>query len=243
MGKERIDIVMTQRGLAPSREKAKLLVMAGEVFIGSERVAKPDFKIAPDTPITVRTNTIPYVSYGGVKLEAALLQSGTIATGKTAVDVGASTGGFIDCLLQHGAVKVYAVDVGTGQLHAKLRGDPRVVIREGMNARYMTIESIGEFVDLATIDVSFISLKKVLPSVIPLVKPGGRIISLVKPQFEVGRYEVGKAGIVKDDAKIERVLDEIRVFGQDLSLRIASTVEAPREKTKKNREYFILWDA
>lgn len=242
MGKERIDIVMTRQGLAPSREKAKLLVMAGEVFIGTERIAKPDFKVVPDAPITVRGNAMPYVSYGGVKLEAALTQSGTVVTGKTAVDVGASTGGFADCMLKQGALKVYAVDVGTGQLHSKLRGDKRVIVRDGLNARYMTLDSIGEIVDLLTIDVSFISLKKVFPAVIPLVKAGGRIISLVKPQFEVGRYEVGKSGIVKDDAKIVRVLEEIRAFGQELGLRPLITVEAPREKTKKNREYFIIWD-
>jgi 23S rRNA (cytidine1920-2'-O)/16S rRNA (cytidine1409-2'-O)-methyltransferase len=242
MGRERIDIVMTQRGLAPSREKAKLLIMAGEVFIGTERVAKPDFKVAPDTPIRVRIDPVPYVGYGGVKLEAALRQSGTITTGKTAVDVGASTGGFADCLLKAGALKVYAVDVGTGQLHAKLRGDKRVIVREGVNARYMTLDSIGETVDLLTIDVSFISLKKVLPAIIPLVKAGGRIISLVKPQFEVGRYEVGKAGIVRDDTKIAGVLDDIRAFGQNLGLNAVATIEAPREKIRKNREYFIVWD-
>ena len=228
MGKERIDILLAGKGLAPSREKARVLVMAGEVYVGNERVTKPDKKFPADAIIEIKGDPIPYVSYGGVKLEAAIRTFGIDVAGKKALDVGSSTGGFVDCLLKYGASMVYAIDVGTHQLHEKLRGDPRVVLRENFNARDMAPEDIGETVDLVTIDVSFISLKKILPAVVPLIRPGGCIMSLLKPQFEVGRFEVGKGGIVKDEEKINRVMSEIKDFGRTLGIEAVNAVEVPR---------------
>jgi 23S rRNA (cytidine1920-2'-O)/16S rRNA (cytidine1409-2'-O)-methyltransferase len=242
LAKERIDTALARRGLAPSREKARIFVMAGEVYVANERVMKPDQKVAEDASIEVKGNPIPYVSFGGVKLAAALKAFSIDVTGKKAVDVGSSTGGFVDCLLKNGAAIVYAFDVGTHQLHEKLRGEGRVVLRENFNARALSFEDVGEAVDIATIDVSFISLKKILPPVIPLVRPGGHILSLVKPQFEVGRFEVGKGGIVRDGEKIQRVMEEIKAFGRIAGLEAVNTMEVPREKEKKNKEYFILWE-
>ncbi len=242
MVKERIDVVLARKGLAPSREKARVLVMAGEVYIGEERVTKPDKKVTDDTPIVIKGNPIPYVSYGGVKLEAALSAFGIDMTGKIALDIGSSTGGFVDCLLKHGASKVYAVDVGTHQLHEKLRGDNRVILTENFNARQMTMDDVGELLDAITIDVSFISLKKILPAAVPLVNAGGCIMSLFKPQFEVGRFEVGKGGIVKDQELIDRVMEEMKAFGETLGIHATKVVEVPRERERKNREYFILWE-
>lgn len=242
MGKERIDIVLTEQGLAPSREKAKTLILAGEVFIGTERVTKPDLRVETGAEIYLKGNPIPFVSYGGVKLEAALTGLNIDVTGMIVLDIGSSTGGFTDCLLKKGAVKVYAIDTGTHQLHEKLRSDERVILRENTNARYLLPGDIGESFSLVVIDVSFISLTKILPVAASLLSPGGRIISLVKPQFEVGRYEVGKGGIVKDVSKIDRVIDDMKAFGRSIGLMPAGVVEAPREKQRKNREFFILWE-
>jgi 23S rRNA (cytidine1920-2'-O)/16S rRNA (cytidine1409-2'-O)-methyltransferase len=242
LAKERIDAALARRGLAPSREKARVLVMAGEVYVANERVTKPDQKVTEDAPIEVKGNPIPYVSFGGVKLQAALNAFSMDVTGKKALDIGSSTGGFVDCLLKNGVDLVYAFDVGTHQLHEKLRGKSRVILRENFNARDLTFEDVGEQVDIATIDVSFISLKKILPPVIPLIRPGGHILSLVKPQFEVGRFEVGKGGIVRDETKIDRVIEEIKDFGRIAGIRAINIVEVPREKEKKNKEYFILWE-
>lgn len=242
MVKERIDTALAKRGLAPSREKARVLVMAGEVYVDGQRVLKPDSKVGEAAFVEVRGNPIPYVSFGGVKLKAALKKFGLDVSGKTALDVGSSTGGFTDCLLQEGALRVYAVDSGTHQLHEKLRGNEKVILRENCNARYLNFEDIGEKVDIITMDVSFISLKKIVPAVLVFVHEKSRIVSLVKPQFEVGRYNVGKGGIVKDPEKIEGVLDDIRQFGRSIGISPLETVEAPREKQRKNKEYFILWE-
>ena len=241
MAKERVDIILARKGLAPSREKARILIMAGEVYAGNERITAPDKKIDDNAPIEVRSNLIPYVSYGGVKLKGAIEAFAIDAAGKKVLDIGSSTGGFTDCLLQAGASLVYAVDAGTHQLHEKLRADKRVILKENCNARYISFDDIGEKVDIITIDVSFISLKKILPAALSFLKETGCIISLVKPQFEVGRYNVGKGGIVKDQEKIDAVLDEIKAFGKDLGLAPVGVTEAPREKEKKNKEYFILW--
>ncbi|HNT44254.1 MAG TPA: TlyA family RNA methyltransferase [Syntrophorhabdaceae bacterium] len=241
MARERIDILLARRSLAPSREKAQVLIMAGEVYVDGQRVLKADRKVDETVCIEVRGNPIPYVSFGGVKLKAALDAFGLTVKGLTALDIGSSTGGFTDCLLAEGASKVYAVDSGTHQLHEKLRGDERIVLRENFNARYLTLTDIGERVDVVTIDVSFISLKKIIPAAVGVLSDAGRIVSLVKPQFEVGRYNVGKGGIVKDGEKIESVLMDVRQFGETLGLDAVGTVEAPREREKKNREYFILW--
>jgi 23S rRNA (cytidine1920-2'-O)/16S rRNA (cytidine1409-2'-O)-methyltransferase len=240
--KERVDVILTRRGLAPSREKARILIMAGEVFTQSERIMRPDQKMEEQTHLEVRKNLIPYVSFGGVKLEHAIDAFGVNVEGKIVIDIGSSTGGFVDYLLQHKASTVYAVDVGTHQLHERLRADKRVILQENLNARYLKFEDIGEMVDLITIDVSFISLRKILPAAITLLTPGGHVVSLVKPQFEVGRYEVGKGGIVKDDEKIARAIEDIKIFGRELGLTPLKEVESPRGREKKNREYFILWE-
>jgi 23S rRNA (cytidine1920-2'-O)/16S rRNA (cytidine1409-2'-O)-methyltransferase len=242
VAKLRVDILLARKGLAESREKAKILVMAGSVYLNGERVSGPDRLVHEDATLEVRGSPLPYVGFGGVKLAHAIAQFGVDVRGKMAADIGSSTGGFVDCLLDAGASRVYAVDVGTHQLHERLRRDDRVVVLENVNARYLPPGSLGEPVDIATVDVSFISLKKIIPAVIPLVAAGGMIVTLVKPQFEVGRYQVGKGGIVKDEERIKAVLDDIRAFGEQAGLRFIDVTEAPREKDRKNREYFILWE-
>lgn len=242
MVKERVDVILARRGLAPSREKAQALIMAGEVYIGSEQITKADKKIEHEAPIEVRGNPVPYVSYGGVKLKKALDAFTLDIKRKKALDIGSSTGGFVDCLLQDGASLVYAVDAGTHQLHEKLRNDSRIVLLENCNARYLKFEDLGERFDIVTIDVSFISLKKILPVAIKFIKENSHIVSLVKPQFEVGRFEVGKGGIVRNIEKIEAVIADIKAFGTALGIEATDMIESPREKEKKNREYFILWE-
>jgi 23S rRNA (cytidine1920-2'-O)/16S rRNA (cytidine1409-2'-O)-methyltransferase len=241
VAKERVDVALARKGLAPSREKAQTLIMAGEVYIGNEQITKADKKIEHDAVIEVRGNPVPYVGYGGVKLKKALDAFALDVKGKMALDIGSSTGGFTDCLLQAGVSLVHAVDAGTHQLHEKLRSDARITLRENCNARYLKFEDLGEKFDIITVDVSFISLKKILPVAIQFTKDDGRIISLVKPQFEVGRFEVGKGGIVKSIEKIEAVITNIKEFGKTLGIEATNIVESP-EKEKKNREYFILWE-
>jgi 23S rRNA (cytidine1920-2'-O)/16S rRNA (cytidine1409-2'-O)-methyltransferase len=242
LAKDRIDSVLARRGLAESRERAKILVLAGAVYVDGERQSRPDRKIDEAASIEVRTAALPYVGYGGVKLEGAAKAFGLDLRGKTAIDIGSSTGGFVDYLLQAGALRVHAIDVGTHQLHEKLRRDTRVLVQENVNARYLKLEDVGELADIITVDVSFISLKKILPAALPLLKEGGRLVTLVKPQFEVGRYQVGKGGIVKDSDRIQTVLEEMKAFGEELGLRFIDRVEATRDRERKNREYFILWE-
>jgi 23S rRNA (cytidine1920-2'-O)/16S rRNA (cytidine1409-2'-O)-methyltransferase len=242
VAKERVDVALARKGLAPSREKAQALIMAGEVYIGSEQITKADKKIELDAPIEIRGNPVPYVSYGGVKLQKVLDVFALDIKGKKALDIGSSTGGFTDCLLQAGVSLVHAVDAGTHQLHEKLRTDTRIILRENCNARYLKFEDLGEKFDIITIDVSFISLKMILPVAVQFMKDDGHIISLVKPQFEVGRFEVGKGGIVKSAEKIEAVIADIKAFGKTLGIEAIDVIESPREKEKKNREYFILWE-
>jgi 23S rRNA (cytidine1920-2'-O)/16S rRNA (cytidine1409-2'-O)-methyltransferase len=239
--RNRIDNLLVERHLAESREKAKILIMAGTVYAAGQRVDKPDKKIETEAPIEVRGNAIPFVGFGGMKLSHALSAFVIDPQGMTALDIGSSTGGFVDCLLQRGVSRVYAVDVGRHQLHEKLKGDDRVTLLEEKNARYLTEEDIGEKVDLITIDVSFISLKKILPAAVSLLRAGGLLVTLFKPQFEVGRYDVGKGGIVKDVEKVEKTIHDMEDFGRGLGLDPRATAEAPRDKEKKNREYFILW--
>ncbi len=228
--------------MVESREKAKILVMAGAVYADGERIVRPDRVVREEAFLEIRKSPLAYVGFGGVKLEEAVRGFGIDIRGKKAIDIGSSTGGFVDYLLQSGASRVYAVDVGTHQLHEKLRRDERVTVLENVNARYLSEDDIGEKVDIVTIDVSFISLKKILPAAVPLLAPGGSLITLVKPQFEVGRYQVGKGGIVKDQERIREVLEDIRKFGLELGLRPVETVEAARERERKNKEYFILWE-
>lgn len=241
MAKDRIDSLLARKGLTESREKAKVLVMAGNVFVDGQRVDRPDRKFEEEALIELKAGGLPYVGYGGIKLQKAVETFSIDAGGKTAIDIGSSTGGFVDFLLKSGARRVYAIDAGTHQLHHSLRQDERVVVRENTNARYLSFEDIGERADIITVDVSFISLKKIIPALISLLKEGGQLLALIKPQFEVGRYEVGKGGIVKDAGKIEKVIDDIGGFGEELGLHKVAVVEAPRDKERKNREYFILW--
>src|SRR6266571_4950430 len=193
----RLDTLLAERGLAESREKAQALVLAGEVLVNGVKAQKPGQSVAPDAILEVLSRPA-YVGRGGLKLKAALDQFGIAVTGRVCLDVGASTGGFTDCLLQHGALRVHAVDVGAGQIDWKLRSDPRVVLHERLNARYLRREDIGEPIDLAVCDVSFISVTLILPAVAPLLQPAGEMVILVKPQFEVGREQVGRGGIVRE---------------------------------------------
>ena len=207
--RERIDTLLVKRGLASSRSRALSLIMSGYVFVDGVRVDKAGTMVKEDSSISVNNPAQAYVSRGGVKLEAALREFKVNVRGKVALDVGASTGGFTDCLLRLGAMTVYTVDVGYGQLDWKLRQDRRVVVKERVNARYLRPEDIGEPVDIATIDVSFISLTKIIPAAAGLLKPGGTLVSLIKPQFEAGKQEVGKGGVVKDSQIHRRVLEDV----------------------------------
>lgn len=229
-----MDVLLVERGLAESREKAKRLIMAGEVLVGDRVVDKPGTRVAEDAEIRLRA-TLPYVSRGGLKLEAALDRFGVAVAGKVAADVGASTGGFTDCLLQRGAARVYAIDVGYGQLAWKLRNDPRVVVLERTNIRYL--ESLPEPVDLATVDVSFISLELVLPVVVRLLKPEGEIIALIKPQFEAGREHVGKGGVVRDPEVHRSVLERITAWALEHGLAVRGLMRSPLKGPAGNVEF------
>jgi len=230
---------MVRRGMAPSRERAQAMIMAGAVRVKGQPATKPGQLVEEDVPIEVVHEPIPYVSRGGLKLEAALKAFSVEVRDKVCMDVGASTGGFTDCLLQHGAKRVYAVDVGWGQLHWKLRNDPRVVVLERRNIRYLPREEIPEEVDLVTIDCSFISLKLVIPPVLKFLKEKAEILALIKPQFEVGKGEVGKGGVVRDPEKHERVIREIWDFSTSLGLKPQGVVESPLLGPKGNREFFL----
>ena len=198
--KERLDVLLVQKGLAPSREKAKTMIMEGNVFVDHQREDKAGTFFDPSVNIEIHGNTLRYVSRGGLKLEKAMAQFGIVLDDKVCMDIGASTGGFTDCMLQNGASKVYAVDVGYGQFAWKLRQDPRVVCMEKTNIRYVTSEQIPEKIDFASVDVSFISLKKVLGPARELLQDDARMVCLIKPQFEAGREKVGKKGVVRDKA-------------------------------------------
>jgi len=237
--KERIDQLLVERGLADSRTKAQALILSGLVFANNQRIDKAGDKIARELPIEVRGNAIPYVSRGGLKLEAALSHFHLDVTGKVCADIGASTGGFTDCLLQKGAQKVYAVDVGYGQLDVKLRNDPRVIVQEKFNARQISIENIGEPLDIITIDVSFISLKLVVPPLIPLLKPEGWLLPLIKPQFEAGRIETSKGhGVIKDQDVRERISLDMRDFLEQEGLEVKEIMDCPVHGPSGNIEFF-----
>lgn len=236
--KERLDVLLFERGHAPSRAQAQALIRAGRVHVAGALVDKPGTQVSTDVVIEV---TVPprHVSRGGDKLEAALAAFGVDPQDNVCVDVGASTGGFTGCLLQHGARRVHAVDVGRGQLDWNLRNDPRVVVREGLNARYLRPEDIGERVDLATVDVSFISLRLVLPPLAAIVKSGGDVIALVKPQFEAGRQAV-RRGVVRDPAVHQAVVDGIAAFAnQELGWTVRGTSPSPLLGPAGNREFFL----
>jgi len=238
--KQRLDRLMAERGLAPSREKAQALIMAGQVVVGDHTVDKAGRQVAVDADIRIKGDVLPYVSRGGLKLKKALDEFGVDVIGLVAIDVGASTGGFTDCLLQSGALKVFAVDVGYGQLAWKLQQDPRVISMEKTNIRHLLPEQLDSVPELAVIDASFISLSKVLPATVNLLRPGGRIIALIKPQFEVGKGEVGKGGIVRDTAAHERVVDAVRQTAREMGLNVAGLCESPITGADGNREFLIL---
>ena len=238
--KERLDNLVIRHGLADSKEKAQALIMAGQVVVGDHTVDKAGQQVPVDAHIRLRGEFIPYVGRGGFKMRKALDQFGVDVTGLVAVDVGSSTGGFTDCLLQAGAARVFAIDVGYGQLAWKLQQDSRVVSMEKTNIRYVTPDQLDCEPELAVIDASFISLARVLPATIALLKPGGRIIALIKPQFEVGKGEVGKGGVVRDPAAHEKVIEDVRQTAQNLGLTVAGLCESPITGADGNREFLIL---
>ena len=237
MKKVRLDQLVFDRGFTESRERAKTTIMSGLVFVNGQRVDKPGTAVMPDVALEVRGEAIPFVSRGGFKLDKALKVFPVDPKGKHCIDCGASTGGFTDVLLQHGAEKVYAVDVGYGQLAWKLRNDERVVNLERTNLRYVTAEQIPEALDLAVMDVSFISVRLVLPAVLRLLKPGAEIICLIKPQFEAGRDEVGKKGVVRDPAVHREVLREILAFAPENGLTVLGLDYSPIKGPEGNIEY------
>jgi len=238
--KQRLDTLMVERGLAPSLEKARALIMAGQVVVGDHAVDKSGQQVARDAAVRIKGDPLPYVSRGGLKLKKALDAFGVDVTGLVAIDVGSSTGGFTDCLLQAGAVKVFAVDVGYGQLAWKLQQDSRVVGMERTNIRSLTPDQLDDEPALAVIDASFIPLARVLPATVALLKPGGRIIALIKPQFEVGKGEVGRGGIVRDPAAHEKVIEDIRNTALGLGLTVSAVCESPITGADGNREFLIL---
>lgn len=238
--KERVDKLLVDRGLAPTREHAQRLVMAGLVFSGDAAIAKPGMRVAADVALEVRGQPHAFVSRGGAKLDAALGALALDVTGLVALDVGASTGGFTDCLLQRGARRVYAVDVGYGQLAWKLRNDPRVVNRERTNVRDLTRDAFPDVIDVVTIDASFISLRIVLPAVVRLVDPGCRIVALVKPQFEVGKGRVGKGGVVRDAAQHAEVLAEMQRHATGIGLTVDALLTSSLLGPAGNREFFLV---
>lgn len=231
--------MLVARGLADSREQAKRLILAGEVRSGDRMIDKPSVQLPADAPLEVREK-LKYVGRGGLKIEGALDAFGIDPAGWVCLDVGASTGGFTDCLLQRGAARVHAVDVGTNQLVWKLRSDPRVVVKEKFNARYMTEADLGERVKLAVMDVSFISLTKVLPAVFSVLEEGGMVVPLIKPQFELDRDDIGKGGIVRDPALHERAVEKIRRFVEESGREWRGVIESPITGTDGNKE-FLAW--
>lgn len=239
MAKERADRLLVDRGLVSSRERARALIMAGEVVIGDHKVDKPGQLVDVSLEIRIKED-IPFVSRGGLKLQKALDHFAIDVTGLVAIDVGASTGGFTDCLLQRGAVKVFAVDVGYGQLAWKLRQDERVVSLEKTNIRYLEPAQLSELPDIAVIDASFISLDKVLPNTVRLVKPRGAVVALIKPQFEVGRGEVGKGGVVRDPEKHAAVIESVCALAENLQLKVLGVTESPITGPKGNREFLLF---
>jgi 23S rRNA (cytidine1920-2'-O)/16S rRNA (cytidine1409-2'-O)-methyltransferase len=240
MKSERADVLLASRGLCASREQARRLILAGEVSSNGHVVDKPGARLPHDAPLEVREKP-RYVGRGGLKLEAALDAFAIAPAGLVCLDVGASTGGFTDCLLQRGALRVHAVDVGTNQLAWKIRSDPRVVVKEQFNARHMTPEDIGEPVDLAVMDLSFISLVKVLPAVLTVVRGGGHLICLIKPQFELMREDVSKGGIVREPALHDQAVAKIREFvTSQQGLHWHDVIPSPITGTDGNRE-FLAW--
>ena len=235
--KTRLDVLLVERGLQESRQRAQAIIMSGSVFADGRRVDKPGATVSNDAEIEIRGNTLQYVSRGGLKLEKAMASFPITLEGAVCADIGASTGGFTDCMLQNGAAKVYAVDVGYGQLAWKLRSDERVVCLERTNARYLTREQIPEALDFASIDVSFISLKLILPPLCALLRDGGNTAALIKPQFEAGREKVGKKGVVRDPAVHREVLEQFLEHARDAGFAVLGLTYSPIRGPEGNIEY------
>ena len=237
--KERLDVLLTERGFLDSREKAKAVIMAGEVFVNGKREDKAGSKFDREADIEVKGKVLKYVSRGGLKLEKAVEMYGLDLAGKICIDIGSSTGGFTDCMLQNGAIKVYAIDVGTNQLAWKLREDERVVSMEKTNIRYVTEHQIPEKADFASVDVSFISLTKVLPAAVNLLKDEAYMVCLIKPQFEAGREKVGKKGVVRDFSVHKEVVELITKSAVELNFFIKGLTFSPVKGPEGNIEYLI----
>lgn len=237
--KQRLDKLMVERGLTPSREKAQALIMAGQVVVGDHAAAKAGQQVTDDVEIRIKGEVMPYVSRGGLKLARGLETFGIRIAGRIAIDVGASTGGFTDCLLQGGAVKVYAVDVGYGQLAWKLREDPRVMVLEKTNIRHLQPEQLDPLPDLAVIDASFISLNLVLPPTLALLTRPAEVVALVKPQFEVGKGAVGKGGIVRDPKLHDEVLQRMEALAAELGADLLGICDSPITGADGNREFLM----
>ncbi|MDF7806101.1 TlyA family RNA methyltransferase [Pontiellaceae bacterium B12219] len=241
MAKLRLDQLLVERNLVDSREQAQRLIRAGMVSVGEELATKPGHQFKDDVAVSLKEKE-KYVSRGGLKIEGAYNQFGFNLQHAVCLDIGSSTGGFTDFMLQHGATKVYAVDCGTNQLHYKLREDPRVVVMENTNARYITPEDIPDPADFCSIDTSFISLTKILPPLKQLLKPGGHIVSLIKPQFEAGKNQVGRGGVVRDPAIHEEVIEKIRTFGtQELGFHWLDVCTSPIKGPAGNIEFLAYW--
>ena len=235
--KKRLDVLLTEQGYADTRSKAQAIIMAGQVYVDGQKADKPGISYEENVQIEVRGETCPYVSRGGLKLEKALRDFGVKPDGYVCSDSGASTGGFTDCLLQQGASKVFAVDVGYGQLDWKIRSDPRVVVMERTNIRFVTPEDLGEPLDLSVIDVSFISLKIVLPAIKALLKSTGQVLCLIKPQFEAGREKVGKKGVVREPETHKEVLDNFVALANELNFTILGLTFSPVKGPEGNIEF------
>ena len=239
MKKERLDVLLVKKGLASSREKAKAIIMSGIVFVDGQREDKAGSTFDEKQEIIVKGKTLKYVSRGGLKLEKAMKNFDIVLKDKVCMDVGASTGGFTDCMLQNGAVKVYSVDVGHGQLDWKLRNDERVVCMERTNMRYMTEDDIDEKASFVSIDVSFISLTKILPAVYRILNTGGEVVALIKPQFEAGKEKVGKKGVVRDSAVHKEVIEKIHNFVLEQGFSVIDITFSPVKGPEGNIEYLI----
>lgn len=241
----RVDKLLVERGLAESRTKAQALVMSGVVLVNEQRINKPSDTVPQDAQVRIKGGNDPgsrYVGRGGLKLEAALREFEINVQGSNCLDVGSSTGGFTDCLLQHGAASVIALDVGHNQIDWRLRTDPRVEVREGINARYLTPNDFQTKFSLIVMDVSFISATKIMPALVSLLTDAGRLITLIKPQFEVGRGEVGKGGIVRDPQKHARVIEEVNSVAKELGLQPSNVIESPVRGADGNLEFLALYE-
>lgn len=239
MSKERLDVLLVSRGLATSREKAKAIIMAGQVYVDNQKEDKAGSTFAPEVNIEVRGQTLKYVSRGGLKLEKAMAEFNVSPEGRVCMDIGSSTGGFTDCMLQNGATKVYAVDVGHGQLDWKLRNDDRVVVMERTNIRYVTREDLADDIEFASVDVSFISLSKILPAAKGFVTPDSQMVCLIKPQFEAGRDKVGKHGVVRNKKVHEDVIHAVFTYAHDNGFKVCDLTFSPVKGPEGNIEYLM----